>query len=422
MPGLISVEPDSTPLTRDYHTEEKEEKSASLLNYKTEATRSPSVTEPDAPSPPPIVSAFTAAFSSRTPALKESPKTTTNVNAIVNTNANDKDNTMVGDRVLPLSLSEPNILKPKFTLRPLLSSLSLPQLMPPNLQHHALKTALWIALAATVAIITSIVHGRQRALEFVTAYIVEYSLSVDNLFVFLLIFRYFRVPRDAQESVLTYGILGAMILRGIMVVCGKVLVQRFEWVGLLFAALLIYSAGKLLFEDDDDDNNLDDNRVIRFSKQILPVAERYTGNRFIIRENSRLMATPLMVVLISIELSDVVFALDSVPAVLGLSQDTFVIYMSNILAIMGLRSLFFVLSTTIGNFRFLKQALAIVLGFIGIKMIAACFGNDIGTAFSLLFVAGTLASGISLSFMFPVVLVARSPGPDVNSQSNSNIV
>lgn len=268
----------------------------------------------------------------------------------------------------------------------------------------------------------SVTQGRQRAFEFVTAYIVEYSLSVDNLFVFLLIFRYFHVPQEAQESVLTYGIIGAMLLRGFMIICGKALVQHFEWVGVLFAALLIYSAGKLLFEDDEDEVNIDSNRVIRFSKQLLPVSDRYVGDRFFVRENSRLLATPLMVVLVSIELSDVVFALDSVPAVLGLSDNTFVIYASNILAIMGLRSLFFVLSSSLGNFRFLKQALAIVLGFIGIKMIAEYFGKDFGIALSLVFVSGTLGSGILLSIVFPNLPTSRSPLPDVNTQPGADVV
>lgn len=291
--------------------------------------------------------------------------------------------------------------------------------------HHALKTGMWITVALLISLFIGAVRGRETAMQFVTAYLVEYSLSVDNLFVFLLIFRYFRVPRDAQETVLSYGIVGAMVLRGLMIVAGKSLVNRFEWVGLLFAALLIYSAGKLLFEnDDDDDADLDNNRVVRFAKSIFPVADRYNGDRFFTRggDNSRLLATPLMVVLVSIELSDVVFAVDSVPAVLGLSKDTFVIYTSNIMAVMGLRSLFFVLSSSIGNLRFLKQALAVILGFIGIKMIAGCFGHDFSTAVSLLFVVGSLVIGVLISLVFPSPAMPRSPIPDVNSSSGANIV
>lgn len=270
-----------------------------------------------------------------------------------------------------------------------------------QLSRHVLITLVWVLCALTVAISISFTSGRQRALEFLTGYIVEYSLSIDNLFVFLLIFNYFNVPKDAQQSVLHWGIFGAMLLRGIMIVCGKALFVRFEWIALAFAALLLYSAVKLLLEDDDDDQNLESNRIIRFSKKVLPITDRYVGNRFIVWENSRLFATPLLVVLIAIELSDVVFALDSVPAVLGISNDTFVIYTSNILAIMGLRSLFFVLSTTIGNLRFLKQALSIVLGFIGIKMIASFFGYNIGIVLSLFIVAATLLGGVVLSILLP---------------------
>lgn len=312
--------------------------------------------------------------------------------------------TTSSDHALSLGNANDNgmFLKPKTAVRRAASNSSVNQpVTSPSLTHHATRTLIWIAVAALVAIAVSVVKGKAHAAEFVTAYIVEYSLSVDNLFVFLLIFRFFNVPAAPQQSILTYGIIGAMLLRGIMIVCGKALVQRFEWVGLIFAALLIYSAGKLLFEDDDDETDLSDNRIIRFARSIFPVSERYAGDRFFIWENGRLMATPLMVVLVSIEFSDVVFAVDSVPAVLALSSDTFVIYMSNILAIMGLRSLFFVLATSIGNLRFLKQALAITLAFIGIKMIAGCFGKDFGTTFSLCFIALTLGGGVILSFMLP---------------------
>lgn len=317
--------------------------------------------------------------------------------------------------------SDPAFLKNRPTLRPSISSVSLSSVIPTPVSHHALRTAAWISLAALVAVAIGFFRSKKAALEFVAAYIVEYSLSVDNLFVFLLIFKYFRVPRDAQESVLTYGIIGAMVLRGVMIVAGKALVNRFEWVALIFAALLIYSAGKLLLEDDDDEADLDDNRVIRFSKALFPVADRYVSDRFFVRENSRLYATPLMVVLVSVELSDVVFALDSVPAVLGISSDTVVIYTSNILAIMGLRSLFFVLSASIGNLRFLNKALAFVLAFIGVKMIAGCFGKDFGIVFSLVVVAVALSAGVILSLLFPGTQ-SRSSGPDVNNNIAANSV
>lgn len=284
---------------------------------------------------------------------------------------------------------------------------------------HAAKTAFWVAVATVVAVVFGVSEGRQRGLEFVTGYIVEYSLSVDNLFVFLLIFRYFKVPREAQETVLFWGILGAMMLRGVMIVAGKALVRRFEWVAVGFALMLIYSAGKLLMEEEDEDGDLESNRMIRFAKSVFPVVDRYVAHRFFIIEDGRLVATPLMVVLIAIELSDVVFALDSVPAVLGISKDTLVIYSSNILAIMGLRSLFFVLASSIGNIRFLKHSLSIVLGFIGVKMIIGCLGYEIGVAFSLGIVILALGGGVALSFLWPGPQSRNSSAADPVGSANN---
>eukprot|EP00177_Eucheuma_denticulatum_P000488 GFKZ01000856.1.p2 GENE.GFKZ01000856.1~~GFKZ01000856.1.p2 ORF type:complete len:362 (-),score=58.30 GFKZ01000856.1:197-1246(-) len=288
----------------------------------------------------------------------------------------------------------------------------------PAIRVHAFKTAFWIAVAVVVAVMFGVSEGRQRGLEFVTGYIVEYSLSVDNLFVFLLIFKYFKVPREAQETVLFWGILGAMMLRGVMIVAGKVLVGRFEWLAAVFAVVLIYSAVKLLWEDDDDDDDVGENRVIRFSKSVVPVVDRYVGQRFFVVEDGRVVATPLMVVLVAIELSDVVFALDSVPAVLGISKDTLVIYVSNILAIMGLRSLFFVLASSIGNVRFLKQSLAVVLLFIGVKMILGCMGWDVSVALSLAVVIFTLAFGVAMSFLWPAPQSRSSSGVDLAGMAN----
>lgn len=270
-----------------------------------------------------------------------------------------------------------------------------------GINPHLIRTFGWIMLAGCSGLGVAASKGKERGMEFLTAYIVEYSLSVDNLFVFLLIFKYFNVPRDAQETVLFWGIVGAMVLRGVMIVLGKALVERFEFVSVGFAALLIYSAVKLLIEDDDDDENLDDNRIVRFAKRLMPLTDNYTGERFFVREAGRLFATPLFVVLVSIELSDVVFALDSVPAVLGISDNSLVIYSSNILAVMGLRSLFFVISDAIKNLRFLRQSLAVVLGFIGIKMICGVFGYHLSILISLGVVTGTLSLGILLSVLFP---------------------
>lgn len=270
------------------------------------------------------------------------------------------------------------------------------------------KTLAWVSVAAVAAGVIAAVEGRDRALEFVAGYVVEYSLSVDNLFVFLLVFRFFKVPREAQEAVLFWGILGAMLLRGVMIVLGKTLAARFAWVSAAFAALLLYSAAKLLLEDDDAEEDLENNRIVALVRRALPVHDRYHADRFFVFDDGKLYATPLAVVLVTIELSDVVFAMDSVPAVLGISRDPVVIYASNIFAVMGLRSLFFVISDAIANLRFLRQSLAVVLGFVGVKMLAALAGREFDVLYSLAFIVLALATGVAASLAFPAA-DARPP-------------
>lgn len=274
-----------------------------------------------------------------------------------------------------------------------------------------LWTLAFVGLAATVAAGVAVVKGLDSGLEFLTAYIVEYSLSVDNLFVFLLIFNFFQVPRKAQLRVLSYGIGGAVVMRGVMIAVGEALTKRFHVVSLAFAGLLLFSAAKLLLEgDSDEEEDLEQNSVVKFSRSLLPFADHYDGERFFTMKDGAKLATPLMLVLLSVEFSDVVFALDSVPAVLGISEDTLVIYVSNILAIMGLRNLFFVLSDAIGDLRFLRQSLAVVLGFVGAKMIAGVAGYHIDVLPSLGVVVGTLATGVGLSFAFPGQEEMVAPG------------
>ncbi len=255
--------------------------------------------------------------------------------------------------------------------------------------------------AATVPIVGSM-RGWDRALEFVAAYVVEYSLSVDNLFVFLLVFKYFSVPRESQGRVLQWGIIGALTLRGIMIAAGETLTKRFEVVTLVFAGLLLFSAGKLIFATEEgDDGDLSNNAIVKFARSLVEVTDHFDGDRFFTLENGIKMATPLLLVLLCVELSDVVFALDSVPAALGISGDTAVVYISNILAVQGLRNLYFVLSDTIGDLRFLSQALAVVLGFVGAKMIAGVAGYNVPILPSLGVIAATLTAGIGFSVAFP---------------------
>lgn len=267
---------------------------------------------------------------------------------------------------------------------------------------HVRATLVWVGIAAACTPLIGWTRGWEEALEFVTAYVVEYSLSVDNLFVFLLIFNYFRVPENSQERVLRWGIIGAMAMRGVLITAGAELTRRFEFMTLIFAGILLFSAGKLLLGDDDDDEgNLSDNSIVKFARSLVDVTTKFDGEKFFTVDNGVRMATPLILVLLCIELSDIVFALDSVPAVLGISDDTIVIYLSNVLAIQGLRNLFFILSDSIGDLRFLSKSLAVVLGFVGFKMIAGVGGVHVPILPSLGVIVGTLGAGVGLSVAFP---------------------
>ncbi|GAB0488829.1 hypothetical protein MMPV_000039 [Pyropia vietnamensis] len=299
---------------------------------------------------------------------------------------------------------------------------------PPNVRDDVLCTLGWVAAAGVVAAALAAGLGAERGLEFVAAYVVEYSLSVDNLLVFLLLFQHFQVPRRLQARVLKWGIIGAMSLRGVMIVAGEALTRRFRWVSLLFGCILLVSAAKMLFSSGGEEEDVANNATVRFVRRLLPVSDTYDGDRFftVVHVGStgtggeggsgvnagssgglppltRRLATPLMLVLLSVELSDVVFALDSVPAVLGISDHTFVIYSSNMMAVLGLRSLFFVISEAIGDLRFLQPALAIVLAFVGIKMMAGVAGFEVGILPSLGVIAVTVGVGVGASLLFPEV-------------------
>jgi len=270
----------------------------------------------------------------------------------------------------------------------------------PSSTDALVKVIGYVTLAGLVGILIRYSFDAEHAVAYATAYLVEESLSVDNLFVFLIIFRYFQVPRESQEPVLFWGILGAMILRGVMIVLGEELVKRFRWLYLIFAGILIVSAYKLLVEDDDDAEDLSGNSIVRFSRRWIPVSDRFHGTKFFVREGNRMVATPLCLVLVCIELSDVVFAMDSVPAVLGISDDELVVYTSNIMAILGLRSLYFVVADAIGHLRYLKPTVALILGFIAVKMIVGLFGVNIDTWISLAIVVGILSAGLLMSVIY----------------------
>ncbi|MGB8750242.1 MAG: TerC family protein [Candidatus Sulfotelmatobacter sp.] len=263
-------------------------------------------------------------------------------------------------------------------------------------------SAMWIALAAAFAGLVFFWQGRQVALEFVTGYVLELSLSVDNLFLFLVIFRYFSVPEEHQHSVLFWGVLGAILMRGFFILAGVSLIQRFHWILYVLGALLIYSGVRVGFSGE---HRIDPatNPVVKALRRSMPVTDDYQGGRFFVRGwkgNPGLYATPLLIVLAVIETTDVLFAVDSIPAVLAVTLNAFIAYTSNVFAILGLRSMYFAVSGFMKAFRFLHAGLGLVLILVGLKM-GTSDRCPIPTLVTLAVVAGVLAGSVIASVMFP---------------------
>jgi tellurite resistance protein TerC len=256
----------------------------------------------------------------------------------------------------------------------------------------------WIVLAMVFAGLVYFWRGRETAVEFTTGYIIELSLSVDNLFVFLLIFRYFKVPSNYQHKVLFWGIVGALVMRGVFIGVGIGLIRRFHWIIFVFGAFLVYSGIRLLGEKEmavDPDQSV----LVRAFRRVIPVTEDYEGDKFVVRRVG-LYATPLLLVLIVVETADLLFATDSIPAVLAITLKPFVVYTSNVFAILGLRSLYFVLAGMMEIFHYLHYGLAVVLIVIGGKMLASDY-YEVPTAWTLGAVAGVLLISIVASVMRP---------------------
>ncbi len=247
--------------------------------------------------------------------------------------------------------------------------------------------------------------GNQRALEFLTGYVVEYALSVDNLFVFLMVFGYFKVKPEYQHRLLFWGVLGAFVMRATLILAGAALVSRFHFLLYGFGAFLLYTAGKLLFSGgDEDDVDPEQGRVLKLARKLLPVASGDNGPAFFVRQNGRLMATSLFLVLVVVETTDLVFAVDSIPAILGITQDPFIVYTSNVCAILGLRSLFFLVASLMSKFHYLKVGLAGVLGFVGVKMIGEHFvplSKDAQILISLAVIVTILLASVLASVIWP---------------------
>lgn len=272
-------------------------------------------------------------------------------------------------------------------------------------------TIVWVTCAMVFAGGVAWAFSADKSLEFVAGYLIEKSLSVDNLFVFLMLFRAFRVPDAYQHRVLFWGVFGAIVLRAIMIALGVGLIRHFEPIILVFAGLLVFSSLQLFLEKEEaDELDIEHNRLVRWTRRLLPLSDRYDGSRFFTRVEGAWRATPLLLVLVVVELSDVMFAVDSIPAVFGVSQDPFIVYTSNIFAILGLRALYFLLASALAGLRFLKPSLAMVLLFVGGKMIAAYFGVHVPIGIALGVVGALLGIGVGLSLLWPGAAAADDPG------------
>jgi tellurite resistance protein TerC len=261
-------------------------------------------------------------------------------------------------------------------------------------------TVVWVALALCFNFGVWHYLGSQKALEFFTGYVIEKSLSVDNVFVFALLFSYFAVPPLYQHKVLFWGILGALVLRAIMIFLGAALITKFSWIIYVFGAFLILTGIKMIVKREEEIHP-ERNPIVRWFKRLMPVTADYRGDKFFVRENGVRMATPLFVVLLLVEFTDLIFAVDSIPAIFAVTTDPFIVYTSNVFAILGLRSLYFALAGMMDKFHYLKIGLGAVLTFVGVKM---CLGHSpwkIDTHLSLLVIVTILASSVVASLVWP---------------------
>ena len=258
-------------------------------------------------------------------------------------------------------------------------------------------TAFWVSLALAFNVYLYVEFGQQKGLEFLTGYLIEQALSIDNIFVFIVIFQFFAVPAQYQHRVLFWGVLGAIIMRAVLVLAGGALMSQFEWVKYVFGGILIYTAIRIL-RGHDAEVHPDQNPVVRLFRKFFPVTSDYHGSHFLAKIDGRTFATPLLLVVVAVEATDVVFALDSVPAIFAVTSDTLIVYTSNIFAILGLRNMFFLLAGILPRFRYLKYGLGLVLAFVGFKLAASeWFHVPIGLSLGV--VAGLLGGSIFLSWV-----------------------
>jgi tellurite resistance protein TerC len=268
-----------------------------------------------------------------------------------------------------------------------------------KIREALIWSAVWISLAFAFNVFVYISYGPGPALEFLAGYLIEEALSVDNLFVFLLIFSYFRVPAIFQHKVLFWGILGALIMRAFFIVAGIALVQKFHWIIYVFGAFLILTGIRMITEQDKEIHP-ERNPVLRLFRRLMPVTEGYEGGHFFVKRGARRFATPLFIVLLMVETTDVIFAVDSIPAVLAITRDPFIVYTSNVFAILGLRSIYFALAGLMQLFHYLNYGLCFILVFVGAKMLVSEFYKiPIGIALGTIIVI--LAASVLASVIWP---------------------
>ncbi|HXK40404.1 MAG TPA: TerC family protein [Candidatus Paceibacterota bacterium] len=271
-------------------------------------------------------------------------------------------------------------------------------------KEAAAWAAFWVGLGVVFGVIVYFWRGSETAAEYYAGFLIEKALSVDNMFVFVLIFSYFKIPLKYQHQVLFYGILGAMIFRGIFIALGVALINNFEWIIYIFGAFLVYTAIKIA--RGTEEVHPEENPILQFAQRRIRTTTRLDGQKLFTVENGRRLATPLFIVLLFIEITDIVFAIDSIPAIFAITRDPFIILTSNVFAILGLRALYFLLAGFIERFHLLKYGLAVILGFVGIKMLLLYWHVEVPILWSLSFIIAVLSVTVILSLRLP-------PPPDV---------
>ncbi|OFY65411.1 MAG: hypothetical protein A2V64_07725 [Bacteroidetes bacterium RBG_13_43_22] len=259
-------------------------------------------------------------------------------------------------------------------------------------------SSVWISLALLFSLFILYEFGKTRTLEFLTGYVIEYSLSVDNIFVFILIFSFFAVKDEYQHRILFWGIIGALVMRGIFIFTGVALIHKFHWIVIIFGGFLVFTGIKMMLQKEVQVDP-GKNPILRFFRKFIPVSDEPHGGKLFLRNNHKTYATPLFLVLLVIESSDLIFAVDSIPAILAISQETFIVYTSNIFAILGLRSLYFAVSGIMRYFRYLKVGLSFILTFVGLKMLASFFNFEIPIMLSLTIIISILLISIIASIL-----------------------